>query len=87
MSSSHVNCKALEDVFKTSLGLRGFSRRAAGSRVVGPMGQGAEEIFPSQEAEKDGKAVGERRGIPFVPVFFDVCFYSCLSAFYSLFES
>lgn len=29
------------------------------------MGQGVEETFPSQGAEKDGKAVGERRRIPF----------------------
>lgn len=65
LSSSHANCKTLEHLFKTTLGLRGCRRRGAGSRGVGPMGQGAEETLLSQGAEKDGKAVGERRGMPF----------------------
>lgn len=90
LSSSHANCKTLEHLFKTTLGLKGCRRRGAGSRGVGPMGQGAEETLLSQGAEKDGKAVGERRGMPFGSVFFDECFYSCLNwlkAFYSLFQS
>lgn len=90
MSSSHINCKALEDLFNTTLGLRGCRRRRAGIRVVGAMEQDAEKTHPSQEAEKDEQAVGERRGIPFGSVFFNECFYSYLNwlkAFYSLFQS
>lgn len=57
---------------------------------MGPLGQ---ETFPSQEAEKDRKAVGESRGIQrnsFGSVFSEEYFYSCLNRlkdFYSVFQS
>lgn len=39
--------------------------QAAGEWDLG----GVEKTFPSQGAEKDGKAIGERRGIPFGSAF------------------
>lgn len=84
MSFPHASCKALEHLFKTAPRARRCRRRDAGSRRVGPMGQGGVETLPSQRAE------GERRGIPFGSVFIHECFSSCpsqLKIFYSLIQS
>ena len=90
MSSPHANCKALEHLFKTAPRTKRCRRTGAGGRRVGPMGQGGAETLPSQGAEADGKAAGERRGIPFGSVFVRECFSSCpswLKTFYSLIQS
>lgn len=90
MSSPRASCKALEHLFKTAPRARRRRRRSAGGRRVGPMGQGGTETLLSQGAETDGKAAGDRRGIPFGSLFVHECFLSCpswLRTFYSLTQS
>lgn len=90
MSSPHANCKTPENLFKTAPRAKKCRRRGAGIRREGPMGQGDAETLPSQGAERDGKAAGERREIPFGSVFVHECLSSCPSrteTFYGLIQS
>lgn len=64
MSSPHANCKALEHLFKTAPRARRCWRRGAGGSRLGPMEQGGTGTLASCGAETDGRAAGERKGVP-----------------------
>lgn len=88
MSSPFAHCKTLERLRQH----KGPGDAEGGVQVAGGWGhgQGGAETLPSCWAQADGKAAGERRGIPFGSVFVHECFSSWpswLQTFYSLIQT